>query len=120
MSPPGAPPDLREVGSAVPVVDRASHVRGTLAVLDSRPHTLSDRQHELLLKIAAQIALYIEIDEQQRRLAILLDALTVGAYIIENGRFSYVNEKFAATLGYTKEEILAMASVTEIIVDEQR
>jgi two-component system, cell cycle sensor histidine kinase and response regulator CckA len=105
---------------SVAVVDSASQVRGRLAVLDCQPRAVIEHEHDLLLKIAALVSRFVEIDHQQSLSSILLHAVTVGAYIIENGRFSYVNEKFAATLGYTKEEILAMASVSEIIVDEYR
>ena len=37
----------------------------------------------------------------------LVEDSALAVYSIRNGRFSYVNTKFAATLGYTKEEILA-------------
>jgi PAS domain S-box-containing protein len=50
----------------------------------------------------------------------LIDRSTVAMYALDGDRFSFVNAKFAAALGYTKEEILALDSVTEIIVDDQR
>jgi two-component system cell cycle sensor histidine kinase/response regulator CckA len=50
----------------------------------------------------------------------LVDRSTVAIYAIENDRFFWVNTWFADALGYTVEEILALDSVTDIIVDEHR
>ncbi|HEX2062442.1 MAG TPA: PAS domain S-box protein, partial [Thermoanaerobaculia bacterium] len=53
-------------------------------------------------------------------LAALLDAAPIGLYVIEDDRFAHVNRVFAETLGYTKEEILALDAATDIIVDQQQ
>ena len=55
-------------------------------------------------------------------LRLLIDAAPVAVfgYGIHSGRLSYVNAKFADTLGYTVEQILALPSVLDIIADDQR
>ena len=50
----------------------------------------------------------------------LVDESTVALYAVENDRFFWVNATFAESLGYTKEEILALDSVTDVIVEEQQ
>jgi PAS domain S-box-containing protein len=113
--------------AAVSLSDPANGIHGTLSVLDDRPRRPSKRDLQLLLKIAAQLVLSIQSEEifrksseQHRWLQTLIDQSTVAMYALDGDRFSFVNAKFAAVLGYTKEEILALGSVTEIIVDEQR
>jgi PAS domain S-box-containing protein len=46
--------------------------------------------------------------------------VAIFCYRINAGRFSYVNAKFAQELGYEREEILALDSVTDIIADDQK
>jgi PAS domain S-box-containing protein len=59
-------------------------------------------------------------DAGLRRLEAVIDAFPLAAYVIENRRFAMVNAKFAQTLGYTKEELLTLNSVTQIVVDEEQ
>jgi two-component system cell cycle sensor histidine kinase/response regulator CckA len=57
--------------------------------------------------------------EELELLRMHLEQTAVSVYCIRNGRFAYVNERFAEALGYTREEILAFDSVTRIVpVDE--
>jgi two-component system cell cycle sensor histidine kinase/response regulator CckA len=60
--------------------------------------------------------------EEHASLCRLIDEAPVAVfrYGISSGRLSYVNEKFAASLGYTPEEILQLGSVTDIIAEDQR
>ena len=50
----------------------------------------------------------------------VVDKLPVAVYAIDHDRFVYVNAKFAETLGYTKDEILALSSAVEIIPGGQK
>ncbi len=43
-----------------------------------------------------------------------------GVYIVDKGRFTYVNTRFAEIFGYSVEEILALGFLTEIILEEDR
>jgi two-component system, NtrC family, sensor histidine kinase AtoS len=50
----------------------------------------------------------------------VVDKLPIAVYAIDDDRFVYVNAKFAETLGYTKQEILAFKSALEIIPGGQQ
>jgi two-component system, cell cycle sensor histidine kinase and response regulator CckA len=102
-------------------------VKGTLAVLDDHPRQMSEREQQQLIQIAGQLARSVEIEtlfeeslQQRRRVETLLDRAAIAMYVIENDRFTCVNARFAEAIGYTREEILALDSVTEIIVEQQR
>jgi PAS domain S-box-containing protein len=109
------------------LVDSSGRFRGTFALLDDRQRLLTPEKQGLLLTIASRLVREIEstetidaLDGEIARLRPMLDAMPVAmfGYGIEHGRLQYVNQKFAATLGYDVEEILALPSVLEIIADD--
>jgi PAS domain S-box-containing protein len=111
------------------LVDSSGRFRGTFALLDDRQRLLSAGQQHLFLTIASQLMREIEsietigaLNGEIARLRPMLDAMPVAlfGYGIEHGRLSYVNPKFAATLGYEVEEVLALPSVLDIIAEDQR
>jgi two-component system cell cycle sensor histidine kinase/response regulator CckA len=115
--------------AAVKVVDGAGALRGTLAIGDDHARTLTERQRESLMRIAAQLTRDVELTdlvralaEEQAQLRPLVEAAPVAVfqYGISSGRLSYVNSIFAETLGYTAGEILKLDSVFDIIAEEQR
>jgi diguanylate cyclase (GGDEF)-like protein/PAS domain S-box-containing protein len=50
----------------------------------------------------------------------LADQAIVGTYIIQDGRFAYVNPRGAEMYGYTVEEMLALDSAIELVCEEDR
>jgi PAS domain S-box-containing protein len=50
----------------------------------------------------------------------LLQTPLVGVFLIQNNRFSHVNRKLAALLGYSKEELLRLQSIASVIAYEDR
>lgn len=50
----------------------------------------------------------------------LVEQSLAGIYLIEDGRFVYVNERFAQIFGYEIEEILALPSVLELVYPDDR
>jgi PAS domain S-box-containing protein len=115
--------------AAVTLRDSSGAVRGTLALLDDRRRAFSDIRRRYLEQIAAQLTRDIEMHdairagrEEQDRLQVLLDEAPVAVfrYGIRTGRLLYVNERFAQTLGYTTDELLALDSVTDLIAEDQR
>src|SRR5262245_23878632 len=50
----------------------------------------------------------------------LVEQSLVGIYVIQDGRYQYVNPKLAEILGYSVEELLAFPSVMELVVPEDR
>jgi two-component system, cell cycle sensor histidine kinase and response regulator CckA len=115
--------------AAVMLLDSAGAPHGTFALVDDRPRSLSDAQRDALLQIAAQIMRDLEMAETIDRLEeeraacrpLIDDApVAVFSYCVDSARFTYVNAKFAQTLGYKADEILALESVTDIIPEDQR
>jgi PAS domain S-box-containing protein len=50
----------------------------------------------------------------------LVEQSLVGIHIIQDGKYPYVNPKFAEIFGYTVEEVLALESWLELAVEEER
>ncbi len=48
----------------------------------------------------------------------LVEQSLVGIYVIQDGRFQYVNPKLAEIIGYTPDEVLAFESVLDVVVEE--
>jgi two-component system cell cycle sensor histidine kinase/response regulator CckA len=113
--------------AAVPVRDEEGRALGTFAVFDQEPRELTWSHRQILMQFGRQIAHLFEIDvklesveARLRRLETISDALPLAAYVIENGRFAMVNATFARALGYTKDELIALNSATEIIVSDDQ
>jgi PAS domain S-box-containing protein len=43
-----------------------------------------------------------------------------GVYLLQDGRFLYVNERFAEILGYSVEEVMALPSVLDTVYEDDR
>jgi len=43
-----------------------------------------------------------------------------GVYLLQDGRFVFVNERFAQNLGYSVEEVMALPSVLDTVYEEDR
>jgi PAS domain S-box-containing protein len=50
----------------------------------------------------------------------LVEQSVAGVFLIQDGRYRYVNPKLSTILGYTQEELLAQPSVLDRVVDEDR
>ncbi len=50
----------------------------------------------------------------------LVEQSVAGVYLIQDGRYRYVNPKIAEILGYTQEELLELMSVLDLVVEEDR
>lgn len=57
--------------------------------------------------------------ELQGQLRAVTDQNLAGLYVIQDGRFAYVNERLADIFGYSVEEIVGM-SVTEVVAPDDR
>jgi len=113
--------------AAVPVLDDDGRAIGTLAVFDAGTRDLTWSHKQILMRIGRQVARWFDTDvrleaveKRLLRLETVFDALPLAAYVMENGRFAVINARFARALGYTKEELMAMESVVEIVVPEEQ
>jgi diguanylate cyclase (GGDEF)-like protein/PAS domain S-box-containing protein len=50
----------------------------------------------------------------------LVEQLLVGVYIVQGGRLTYANPKLAEMFGYSREELLALPSVLDLVAEEDR
>jgi two-component system, cell cycle sensor histidine kinase and response regulator CckA len=115
--------------AAVMLLNGTGALNGTFALVDDRPGSLTEAQKDALLSIGAQVMRDLEMGETIDRLEadrapcrpLVDDApVAVFSYSVESARFTYVNAKFAQTLGYTEDEILGLESVTDIVPEDQR
>ena len=60
-----------------------------------------------------------EIVEHDIKFKALVEHSVVGIYIIRDGKFTYVNKRFAEIFGYSREEIIGMKN-TELTYSEDR
>jgi len=60
------------------------------------------------------------VREHEHQFRALVEQALTGVYIIGDGRFRYVNPRFAEIFGYSIEEILALKSVAELVHPEDR
>ncbi len=80
--------------------DAAGLIRGVVGVV----RDVTDRRRTL--EASASVA------PEFRR---LVEQSVAGMYLVQDGRYRYVNPRFAATLGYTQAEILAFESFASLI-----
>jgi len=76
--------------------------------LDNFAHEAERKQHESSLK------------NSEERFRILVEQSIAGVYIIQEGKFTYVNPRFADILGYPTSDELLGRDPLEIIVDKDR
>jgi two-component system cell cycle sensor histidine kinase/response regulator CckA len=58
--------------------------------------------------------------ESEAKFRALAEESLTGVYLIQDGRFRYVNAAEARIMGYTPEELLALPSVLETVAEEDR
>ncbi|WP_428623014.1 ATP-binding protein [Sedimenticola sp.] len=61
-----------------------------------------------------------EFYESQERFQLLAESSLAGMYLIQDGKFKYVNQAFADLFGYQVEEVLNDLQMTELIYPEDR
>ena len=92
-------------GSFSPRRGADGSIRGVVGVL--RDVSMRRQAEEALLSIAPEFRCLVEQS-------------LVGVYLIQDGRYRYVNPKLAAILGYTQEELLAVDHVVELVAEADR
>lgn len=61
-----------------------------------------------------------ELREAENKFRTLVERSQVGVYIVQKGRFVYVNPRFCEIYGYSEEEMLAMDPLTTIINEQYK
>ncbi len=61
-----------------------------------------------------------QLRESEERFRLLAESSLAGIYLIQKGRFSYVNEAFAKMFGYRVHEIVDRLDITALVAPEDR
>lgn len=64
--------------------------------------------------------LAVELRQTEQQFQILVEHALAGVYLIEDGRFSYVNQRFAEIFGYSADHIRGLDSILELVHPEDR
>ena len=91
--------------SKVPLYDKDSQVIGVLGTYED---------------ITAQKRAEAVLQQSELKFRSLVEESLVGVYIIQNGRFVYVNPRMAEIYGYTPEEIVQFCMVADLVAEEDQ
>jgi PAS domain S-box-containing protein len=123
-----------------PVRDALGHVLGAFSAVDYLPHRWTDSELDGLQELAAAAG-----EEMDHRLLLqgreedevpsesttdmrfgagpfrgLVEQSLVGIYVVQGGRFRYVNPRFAEIFGCTPEEIRLLATPLDLVEEADR
>ena len=73
-----------------------------------------------LRNIGRQSQIEEQFHESEERFRLLAESSLTGIYLIQDGRFSYINKAFADMFGYEVEEVLSELDMTDLIYPEDR
>lgn len=79
-----------------------------------------DVRFELAIDITERKTAEKAIIEEESKFRSLVEQSLVGIYIIQDGRFQYVNTKIAEIFGYTQEEIISSKTVSDMVAEADR
>jgi PAS domain S-box-containing protein len=141
-------PAIEELGlvsyAGVPLKAASGHTLGAFFLADSEPRVWGARELESLgdfAKVAANHLAYQaphphgppaqdpslaarsaieELISTTERFQVIAEQPIVGISIVKDGRIRYANKRFCQMFGYTEEEVLALPSVQELVVEEDR
>ncbi|QXD16761.1 PAS domain S-box protein [Rhodocaloribacter litoris] len=74
----------------------------------------------VMLDITEQKEAERQLREAEAKFRALVEQSLTGVYIIQEGRFAYVNPMLAEIFGYTPEELLRGCTVMDLVVEEDR
>lgn len=119
----------------VPILSRTGDVLGTFAIHNARDgRDFTEGDVEMLEGLAASAAVALEnaklltdvkkaesaIRESEEKFRTLVESSQIGVYIIQDGRFVYVNPSMMRMYGYSEEEFLALSSLYDSVAPEDR
>ncbi len=119
----------------VPIVNREGEVLGAFAIHNSKDgKRFSESDVEMLEGLAASAAVALEnarlltdmtraeatIRESEEKFRTLVESSLVGVYIIQDGRFAYVNPAMQRIFGHSDEELIALPSFIETVALDDR
>jgi PAS domain S-box-containing protein len=106
-------------GMALPLKDKTGAVFGALVVYYGEPDSITPDEIELLEELAGDLAFGLSVlrerrarEEARQQISLLsyaLDRVREGAFLLdEEARLHYVNDEACRSLGYNRDELLAL------------
>jgi len=74
----------------------------------------------LLLDVTDRIITQNKLRDEENKFRRLVEKSLVGVYIIQDGKFPYVNPKLAEVFGYKQNEIIDKLKVSDLVVPQDR
>jgi len=74
----------------------------------------------MLMDITEHTRAKAYLEESEERFRTVTEGSLLGVYIIQNGKFQYVNPAMADTFGYSREEIVEEIEVVDLVHSEDR
>ncbi len=97
---------------------------GRSLLVEITSHTLTFAGRPAVLVLATDVTsrqqALADLEATEAKFRSLVEHTLIGIYIIQDGRFRYVNPRFAEILGYTQEEILALDKGRVLIAPEDQ
>lgn len=60
------------------------------------------------------------LEQSESKFRALVEHSLVGVYVLQDGRFSYVNPRLAEFFGYSREEIVKSMAIQDLVAEEDR
>jgi PAS domain S-box-containing protein len=112
---------------SIPIRGRQGEVLGTFAVYYRTPRSPHPQEIADLKRWAAIASLAITshrhrqaLEESEEKFRLLAEESLAGVYLIQNGRFVYINNAIAQMYGSTREETLQLPSALDVVAPEDR
>ncbi len=83
---------------------------------DGRPQSIQGIGRDITERKRAEEAL----QQSEQKFRSLVEQSLVGVYVIQHGRFAYVNPRLAEIFGYTSEEMIRECTVEDAVAEEDR
>ena len=87
------------------------------ALVEERTREVSETAERLLGQVAEKKRAARALKESEEKFRSLVEQSLVGIYILQDGRVKYANPKCEDIFGYSREELLSLESVLELIAD---
>ncbi len=87
-----------------------------LVLKDGKPNSVQGIGRDITDRKRAEEAM----QRSEQKFRSLVEQSLVGVYVIQNGRFAYVNPRLAEIFGYTPEEMIQGCTVEEVVAEEDR
>jgi PAS domain S-box-containing protein len=108
-------------------IDSRGVLRGTIGFARAESPEFTRAEQMALARMARTVGHLLEmrditlaLSEERALLRTIVDEAAVAIFTIRDGRLDFINRRFADALGYTREEVLSLDSVINIVEEAER